>query len=73
MEGPVEPAPKGKGPSGGSGDRGVREAAKSTSVIWEQPRPEEAKATVRGGECTVWVHPRPPWDGAGHPHRQCLR
>ncbi|XP_040093563.1 SH3 domain and tetratricopeptide repeat-containing protein 1 isoform X2 [Oryx dammah] len=51
MECPAEPAPRGKGPvgpSGGSGDFGVREAAKSTSVIWEQPRPEEAKATVRG-------------------------
>ncbi|KAI4585428.1 hypothetical protein MJG53_005662 [Ovis ammon polii x Ovis aries] len=51
MEGPAEPAPRGKGPSGpsgSSGDCGVREAAKSTSVIWEQPQPEEAKATVRG-------------------------
>ncbi|XP_027827065.2 SH3 domain and tetratricopeptide repeat-containing protein 1 isoform X3 [Ovis aries] len=56
MEGPAEPAPRGKGPSGpsgSSGDCGVREAAKSTSVIWEQPQPEEAKATVRGGPCSA--------------------
>ncbi|XP_070228869.1 LOW QUALITY PROTEIN: SH3 domain and tetratricopeptide repeat-containing protein 1 [Bos mutus] len=51
MEGPEEPAPRGNGPAGpwgGSGDHGVREVAKSTSVSWERPRPEEAKATVRG-------------------------
>ncbi|XP_070318603.1 SH3 domain and tetratricopeptide repeat-containing protein 1 isoform X1 [Odocoileus virginianus] len=52
MEGPAEPAPREKRPSGGSGDRGVREVAKSTSVIWEQPWPEGAKATVRGGPCS---------------------
>ena len=62
MEGPEEPAPRGNGPAGpwgGSGDNGVREVAKSTSVSWERPRPEEAKATVRGGECTMRVHPPP--------------
>ena len=62
MEGPEEPAPRGNGPAGplgGSGNHGVREVAKSTSVSWDRPRPEEAKATVRGGECTVRVHPPP--------------
>ncbi|ELR45274.1 SH3 domain and tetratricopeptide repeats-containing protein 1, partial [Bos mutus] len=56
MEGPEEPAPRGNGPAGpwgGSGDHGVREVAKSTSVSWERPRPEEAKATVRGGLCSA--------------------
>ncbi|XP_044801519.2 SH3 domain and tetratricopeptide repeat-containing protein 1 isoform X4 [Bubalus bubalis] len=51
MEGPEEPAPRGNGPAGplgGSGNHGVREVAKSTSVSWDRPRPEEAKATVRG-------------------------
>lgn len=75
MEGPGEPAPRGKrpaGPSGSSGDCGVREAAKSMSVIWEQPQPEEAKATVRGGECTVRVHPPPTPGRSPASHRQRL-
>ncbi|KAB1282928.1 SH3 domain and tetratricopeptide repeat-containing protein 1 [Camelus dromedarius] len=65
-----EPAPTGRGPagpSGGSGGSEVQRVPGSASVVWERAGPEEAKATVREGECGEPVHPTvlPAQDGAG--------
>lgn len=41
------------GAPGGSGGREVQGAGASASAVWGRAGPEEAKATVGSGECSV--------------------